>query len=217
MPKNLKNKDLKFAIIATDVAIFTIQEGSMKVLLIPVNIPPFFNGMMGLPGGLVAPSETAEESVFRHIKNKTGLLKVSFIEQLHAFSAIDRDPRGRVVSIAYTALISEDDAKKSVLKDGAMWVNVSSVSKLASDHNEIIKKALENLRSKLWYTKIFQYLLPAKFTLSEMQSAFEIVLKKKFDKRNFRKKIASLDVIKKIPGKKTEGAHRPAELFSFKK
>jgi 8-oxo-dGTP diphosphatase len=216
MPKTLKNKDLKFAIIATDVAIFTIQGDSLKVLLIPVNIPPFFNNMKGLPCGLVTPSETAEDSVFRHIKNKTGL-EVSFIEQLQAFSAIDRDPRGRVVSIAYTALISEDDTKKSSLKDNATWVNVSSLPKLAYDHNEIIKTAIENIRSKLWYTKIFQYLLPTKFTLSEMQSAFEIVLKKKFDKRNFRKKIVSLDVIKKIPGKKMEGAHRPAELYSFKK
>lgn len=211
----MPDTELKYSIIATDGAIFTILDGALNILLIPVHIVPFFERMQGLPGGLIAPDETAEDSVFRHIRNKTGL-NVSWVEQLHTFSAIKRDPRGRVVSVAYTALIPEAEAKRSVLREGVAWVKVNRLPKLAYDHNEIAKKALENLREKLWYTKLAQYLLPPKFTLSEMQAVFDVVLHTSSDKRNFRKKVLNLDMIKKVRGKKREGAHRPAELYAFK-
>ncbi len=216
MKKTVKKQDLQFAIIATDSVIFSIDKDDLKVALIPVHIPPFFENMKGLPGGLIAPDETADSSVFRHIQNKTGLT-VSYIEQLYTFSGIDRDPRGRVLSVAYMAFISEESLKAHSSLDTVVWASAGKLPKLAYDHNEIVKKAVENLRSQIWHTKIAQYLLAAKFTLGEIQNVFEIVLKTKFDKRNFRKKLASLEVIKKVSGKKMEGAHRPAELYSFRK
>ncbi len=211
----MRKPELKFAIIATDSVIFTILNEKLKILLVPVNIPPYFHDMQGLPGGLIAPDETAEDSVFRHIRNKTGL-DIGYIEQLSTFSAINRDPRGRVVSVAYTACLSEEQATKSILKDGAVWVDVRSLPKLAYDHNEIVNKALENLRAKIWHTKFVQSLLPSKFTLHEIQSVFDVILGVGSDKRNFRTKVFNLDILKKVPGKKMKGAHRPAELYSFK-
>lgn len=208
--------ELKFAILATDSVVFTILDKKLKLLLIPVHIPPYFEHKQGLPGGLIAPDETAEDSVRRHIRNKTGI-QISYLEQLATFSAINRDPRGRVVSVAYTAFLSEEEAMNTVLTEGAVWVDVTRVPKLAYDHNEIVAKALEDLRATLWYTKSAQYLLPRTFTLTEMQSVFDIVLRTSSDKRNFRKKVASLDLLKKTKGKKMEGAYRPAELYEFKK
>lgn len=185
------------------------------MLLIPVHIPPFFHDRRGLPGGLIKPDETAEDSAFRHIKHKTGL-PISSIEQLGAFSEIDRDPRGRVVSIAYIALLSEEEATHTPLREGAVWMPVSRAVKLAYDHDKILKQALATLRAELWHSKLTPFLLPKKFTLSEMQHAFDLVLGTTSDKRNFRKKVASLDLVKKVPGKKLEGAHRPADLYAFK-
>lgn len=211
----MQTPDLKFAIIATDVAIFSLLEGELKVLLIPVHIPPFFLHSQGVPGGLIAPTETAEESVFRHIQQKTGL-SVSYIEQCFTFSRIDRDPRGRVVSVAYVAVVSEELVHKTELKEGVTWVSVTRLPRLAYDHTVIVKKALETIRLKLWYSNLTEFLLPKKFTLRELQNTFDAILGVPSDKRNFRKKIASMDILKKVPGKKREGAHRPAELYAFK-
>ncbi|MBP9864064.1 NUDIX hydrolase [Patescibacteria group bacterium] len=207
--------DLKFAVLATDITIFTIQNGELRILLIPVHIPPFFQHMQGLPGGLIKPDETADDSALRHINGKTGL-HITSIKQLSTFSAIKRDPRGRVVSVAYLAFVPEEQAKKVTLVEGATWVNALRLPRLAYDHNEIAKKALEVLRDELWYSNLKQSILPTKFTLSEMQSAFDVILHSTSDKRNFRKKVASLDIVKKVAGKKMDGAHRPAELYTFK-
>lgn len=181
-----------------------------------MNIPPFFKDRRGLPGGLIRPDETAEDSAFRHIQHKTGL-PISSIEQLGAFSGIDRDPRGRVVSIAYIAFLSEEQAMQTSLQEGAVWTPLSRIPKLAYDHDEILKKALATLRGELWHSTLTPALLPKKFTLSEMQHVFDIVLETTSDKRNFRKKVTSLDLVKKVPGKKLEGAHRPADMYAFKR
>ncbi len=212
--KKPNTRDLKFAVLATDIAIFAIHEGILKVLLIDVNVPPFFKNTFGLPGGLIAPNETAEDSVYRHMKSKAGI-SVSYIEQLYTFSSIDRDPRGRVVSVAYIGLLPESAVIESLKNEKVSWKNVKSLPHLAYDHNEVVKVATERLKAKLGYTTIAQGFLPEKFSLSELQNVYEVVLEKQFDKRNFRKKILSLGFLKKLGVQKGGVANRPADLYKF--
>ncbi len=212
--KQTNTKEMRFAILATDIVLFAIEEGTLKVLLIDVNVPPHFVNSFGLPGGLILPNETAEESVERHMKNKVGI-SLSYVEQLYTFSSINRDPRGRVVSVAYIGLVPESMVEVSKSKTSVYWKNVKSLPKLAYDHNEVVKAAVERLKSKLSYTTIVQGFLPEKFTLSELQNVYEVVLEKKFDKRNFRKKILSLGFLKKLDVQKGGVANRPADLFKF--
>jgi 8-oxo-dGTP diphosphatase len=213
--KSMNPKDFRFAVLATDVVLFTVEDNALKVLLIDVNLPPYFVNTYGVPGGLVLPVETADDSVLRHVKSKVGL-HVPYLEQLYTFSSVKRDPRGRVVSVAYLGLISASLTRKSGLKDGVFWRDVGRLPKLAYDHSEIVKKGIERLLSKLGYTTIVQFLLPKEFTLPELQQVYEAVFAKEYDKRNFRKKILTLGVLKKTGTKRRERAFRPAELYSFR-
>lgn len=207
--------ELKFAVLAADVALFTLKDGDLRALLIPVDRPPYFVNRKGLPGGLVDPKETAEESARRIISQKGGInAKDAYLEQLATFSKIDRDPRGRVVAVAYLGVI---DPGHNSIREGAdaFWQSVKNISKLAYDHDEIISVAVERLRSKLEYTNIVVHLVPEEFTLGELQAAYETILSHSLDKRNFRKKIFSLKLVKKTGHQKRGGASRPAELYSF--
>lgn len=209
MNKNNKSKNIKFAILATDVVLFAIDQNELKVLLIKIANNPFYSNELALPGGLILPEETAEDSVFRHMRSKAKIEK-TYIEQLYTFSSIKRDPRGRVVSVAYIGLIPKCNTDKNI-----KWVSIKKIPTLAYDHNEIIKKAIERLKTKIEYTTIIQGLLPKDFTLSDLQNTYEIILNKKYDKRNFRKKILSLGFLKPI-GKKRKGEpYRPADLYQF--
>ncbi|KXK09160.1 MAG: NUDIX domain protein [Microgenomates bacterium OLB22] len=179
-------KTLQFAIVAVDTVLFTFREGRLHVLCIPVTIPPHFLDCRGLPGGLIAPDETAEDAVVRHLSVKGGIKSVAYSEQLHTFSAIDRDPRGRVVAIAYMALIPETEADR--IAPTAKWFFVDALPKMAYDHEKIIAYAVERLKGKLSYTNIAYGLLPKEFTLAELLTCYESVLDRKLDKRNFIKK-----------------------------
>lgn len=209
---------LKFAVLATDVALFTIRDNNLLVRLTSVNRPPFFVNQQGLPGGLIDPKETAEQAVKRHIEGKALVASEKiYIEQLYTFSKIDRDPRGRVVAVAYLALVpwgklSEDEQSD---KNGARWVSVDSVRNLAYDHDEIVLVAENRLRSRIKYTTLMSKLLPKEFTLTEMEQAYESVVHTELDKRNFRKKILKLKIVQSLHKKSTDGAHRPAELYKF--
>lgn len=214
--KKVNVKDLKFAVLATDAVIFTINQGDLKVLLITVNTPPFYINQLGLPGGLILPQETAEDSARRHMKNKAGISD-AYLEQLYSFSAIDRDPRGRVVSVAYLALLPIDRANKIKLPPGALWMSVKNIPKLAYDHNEILKMGEARLEAKIGYTNIAQYLLPREFTLTELQKIYEVILEKKLDKRNFRKKMLEIKLVKSSGKMKKGASFRPAQLFQFTK
>jgi len=207
----LNKKELKFAILATDVVIFAIHEDVLKVLLIDVNIPPHYNDIYGVPGGLILPEETAEDSVYRHMENKAGIKNIE-IEQLYTFSSVDRDPRGRVVSVAYFGLTPSITTNHS---NKIYWKDVNKLPRLAYDHKEIIKKALERLKAKMGYTTIVRGFLAKEFTLSELQKAYEVVLEKKFDKRNFRKKMLSLGFLKEVGKKEQDVPNRPADLYRF--
>ncbi|MBW3012300.1 NUDIX hydrolase, partial [Candidatus Woesearchaeota archaeon] len=144
-------------------------------------------------------------------------VKNVYLEQLYTFSEPKRDPRTRVITVSYFALVHHKDFKLKADTDvsDVAWHSVYSLPKLAFDHKEIIDFALQRLRSKIGYTNIVVGLLPDEFTLSDMQKAYEIILDKEIDKRNFRKKIFSLDIIEEVAGKKT-GKFRPAQLYKFK-
>ena len=212
----MAHRKYKFAVIAADVVIFAVHNGSLQVLLIKMKKNPF-NGMWACPGGLVKPSESVENAAKRHLAQKTGVKDV-YLEQLYTFGKPDRDPFGRVVSVAYMALLSSSAVLLKTTPEYAevRWFPINKLPRLAYDHKEIIDYGVKRLRAKLGYTNIAYSLLAKKFTLSELQKIYEIILGKKLDKRNFRKKIKAVNIVKRIREKKLGGANRPAELYEFK-
>lgn len=208
-------KKYKFAVIAADVVIFAIERGVLKVLLIKMKKRPFTE-MWAAPGGLVKPHESMDVAAERHLASKTGI-KNAYLEQLYTFGKPDRDPFGRVVSVAYMALLPDTSIQLKTTADysDVRWFGVNNLPKLAYDHKEIISYAIERLHAKLEYTNIAYSMLPKKFTLGELQRTYEAVLGKMLDKRNFRKKFLALGLVKKLREKKLGQANRPAELFSF--
>src|SRR5579863_3163766 len=199
--------------VAVDIVIFTIQEGVLKVLLVKRRIPPF-KDELAIPGGFVLPEEDLDRAALRELREETGVSDL-YLEQLYSFGDPRRDPRGRIISIAYFALISADQQLKAGSDAAeARWWPVHSVSSLAFDHAKILACAIERLRNKLEYTTVGFQLLPAKFTLGELQSVYEAILEKKLDKRNFRRKIAELKILKPLKEYRSD-IGRPAQLFQF--
>lgn len=173
-------------------------------------------GKLAFPGGLVHVSESVDEAARRHLQNKAGI-EGFYLEQLYTFGGVDRDPFGRVISVAYYALVPANKVTphSSSRYQDAEWISVSDVKEMAYDHKQILQTALERLRNKLGYTNIIYSLLPQEFTLSELQEMYEIILGHSLDKRNFRKKVLSLDLVKETPHKRGGLASRPAQLYKF--
>ena len=198
-----------------DCVVFGFDGDGLQILLIRRGLAPFKN-KWALPGGFVRLEETLDEAAKRELEEETGLKEV-FLEQLYTFGGIARDPRERVVSVAYYALVKPTDHTTAASTDAAdaQWFAVSDVPALAFDHASLLQAALDRLRGKLTYQPIGFELLPPKFTLTQLQRLYEAVLGTALDKRNFRKKVLSYDLL--IPLKEThrEGPHRPAQLFRF--
>jgi 8-oxo-dGTP diphosphatase len=206
-------ESLRFAVISVDTIVLAFVKGALCGLVSPVNRPPHYVNTLGFLGGIIDASETAEQASVRILKQKGGLEKV-YLEQLYTFSAINRDKRNRVVSVAYLGLVRPDVATAYTHTE-AHFVPLKQLSKLAYDHDDMLLTALTRLRGKLTYTTIAQYLLPKQFTLSELQNVYEVILQKEIDKRNFRKKILALDIVRET-GKMQEGVkNRPAALYEF--
>ena len=203
------------AALTVDCVIFGFDEAALKVLLIQRGIKPF-KGKWALPGGFVRVEEEIDEAARRELEEETGLCDV-FMEQLYTFGTVNRDPRERVVSVAYYALVKQGagELKASTDADDAQWFDVGDLPALAFDHAMIFDMALARLRGKLRYEPIGFELLPTKFTLSQLQHLYETVLGVALDKRNFRKKILSFDLLLPLNETFREGAHRPAQLFRF--
>jgi 8-oxo-dGTP diphosphatase len=203
------------AALTVDCVVFGFDESELKVLLIERGLEPF-KGRWALPGGFVRVDETVDEAARRELAEETGLTNV-FLEQLYTFGEVERDPRERVVSVAHYALVKLSDHRAKAATDAANaeWFPVSKLPKLAFDHADILRTALERLKGKVRYQPIGFELLAEKFTLSQLQHLYEAVLETELDKRNFRKKVLSFGLL--IPLKETQmvGRHRPAQLFRF--
>ncbi len=200
--------------VAVDIVIFTIQSGELRVLLVKRGIPPFL-GQFAIPGGFVLADESLDQTALRELREETGVADV-YLEQLYSFGDPGRDPRGRVITVAYFALISADQATLVAGTDAAdaRWWAIRELPPLAFDHRKILDYALERLRNKLEYTTIGFQLLPARFTLTELQEAYEVILDKNLDKRNFRRKLALLKVLRPTREHR-HGGRRPARLYEF--
>ncbi len=208
-------KTFDHPIPAVDIVIFTIDNEKLKVLLIKMKKTPY-EKCWAAPGGLVRTEESIDKAAKRSLFDKTGVKDI-FLEQLYTFGKVNRDPFGRVVSIAYYALIPSKGIKLKTTDeyDGVEWFGIKDLPDLAYDHKEIINLAIKRLQAKLEYTNIVCNLLPKEFTMREMQKVYEIILNRKFDKRNFQKKIHSLGMIKKTDKKTAGDAYRPATLYTF--
>ena len=203
--------------VTVDVVIFSLRDSDLKVLLIRRAAPPF-KGKWAIPGGYVHPDEALDAAALRELGEETGLLDV-YLEQLYTFGAPKRDPRGRVITVAYFALVS-DDVTVRAGDDAAeaAWHSVHDLPDLAFDHDEILSYALQRLRYKLEYTAVGFELLPNEFTLTELQTAYEIVLGEKLDKRNFRRRILEAGILAETSKyREGEGQGRPAQLYRYKK
>ena len=202
--------------VTVDIVIFTIKDDDLKVLLVKRAIEPF-KGKWALPGGFVRINEPLEEAAKRELEEETGVKDI-YLEQLYTFGNPKRDPRGRVISVSYMALMNSDvlELKASTDVSDAKWFSVSKLPQLSFDHKEISDYALKRLKWKFEYTTVSFSLLPKKFAISQIQKIYEIVFNKKFDKRNFNKKIISLKILKE-EGLKKDVSHRPPMLYSLKK
>jgi len=200
--------------VTVDIVIFSIRTRELQVLLVKRGVPPF-EGEYAIPGGFLRADESLEQAAKRELHEETSVRDV-YLEQLYSFGDPARDPRGRVVTVAYYALASSDHLDLTAGADAAeaRWVAVERLPRLAFDHGKIVAYALERLRNKLEYTTVGFQLLAKKFTLAELQAVYEAILGKTIDKRNFRRKMALLKILKPLREWKETG-RKPAQLFSF--
>lgn len=201
--------------VTVDCVIFGLDASDLKVMLIQRELEPFA-GRWALPGGFVQMEEDLEAAARRELTEETGIRDV-FLEQLYTFGAPGRDPRGRVVSVAYYALVNLEEHAAAAGSDAreAAWFAVDDLPPLAFDHDEIFRMALGRLQGKIRYQPIGFELLPEKFTLTQLQTLYEIILERKLDKRNFRKKILKMDILRELDEIQQDVAHRAARLYSF--
>ena len=203
--------------ITVDLVIFTVNKNKLKVMLAKRAEAPF-SGYWSLPGGFLLAGESLEDAAFRVLKERTGVKNV-YLEQLYTFGKPNRDPRARVITVAYFALIPWEnlDQPESNKVADLTWSAVEQLPKLAFDHKEILKYAVQRLRSKASYSNIVYGLMPEHFRLSELQKMYEIIIDGKLDKRNFRKRMLATGLLQETGKKDLLGAHRPAMLYQFKK
>tara|TARA_B100001758_G_C18407086_1_gene612856 strand:+ start:1173 stop:1856 length:684 start_codon:yes stop_codon:yes gene_type:complete len=203
--------------ISVDCVIFGYDSTDLKVLLIKRGEKPYLD-YWALPGDLIHPKESIDDSVKRVLKDLTGLSNV-YMEQVKTFGDVGRHPLGRVFTIAYYSLLKIDDytLNPSSFAKEAKWHSINRIGELAFDHNKIFATCKENLKQNVQRQPIGFELLPEKFTLSQLQDLYQTILQKQFDKRNFRKKIISMKILKDSGEMQQSVSHRPAKLFTFNK
>jgi 8-oxo-dGTP diphosphatase len=206
---------LNFA-VATDIVVFSVKNEELMVLLVKRGIAPQ-QSSWALPGGFVGPQESLDDAARRELGEETGVTDL-YLEQLYSFGEADRDPRGRVVSVAYLALMRVGSQELVAGTDAAeaKWFAMSKLPRLAFDHADILKLARERLAKKVNYSSIALQLMPEEFTLAELQTVHETLTGRAADKRNFRKLIANQGTVVETGKMHQSGAHRPAALYRAK-
>ncbi|MCQ2189356.1 MAG: NUDIX hydrolase [Paludibacteraceae bacterium] len=200
--------------VTTDCVVFGFDGESLNLLLIERGIEPY-KGTWALPGGFVRMNETAEEGALRELQEETGVEDI-YVEQFHTFTAVDRDPRERVMTIAFLAFVRQE--KYSVIAGDdavqAKWFPVKDLPELAFDHQEIIRMALDKLRWKIMYEPLVFHLLNKSFTMTQLLTIYEVVLGHELDRRNFHKKMLTLGYV--VPTKeRVRSVGRPGTLYAF--
>ncbi len=214
--KTVSNKraDAPQLTVAVFVVIFTVHEQGLKVLLIRRGGEPF-KGWWAIPGGRLGPSETLDEAAARKLVEETGVRDV-YLEQLYTFGDLDKTAATGAIAIGYFALVNYDSVSLPEREDWpTAWFSIGDLPELAFNNKDVLDYALRRLRYKLEYTNVAYSLLPSHFTMSQLQTVYESIAGKKLDKRNFRKRVLALGIVK--PTEKTVlfGAHRPAKLYTF--
>jgi 8-oxo-dGTP diphosphatase len=203
--------------VTTDVVLFTIDDRRLQLLLIRRGSEPF-KGQWALPGGFLEIDEDLQDGALRELREETGVSGI-YLEQLRTFGRPGRDPRERVISVAYYALAPCQRLTVRAASDAAeaSWFPAADLPALAFDHAEIIRAAHERLVAKLDYSTIAFQFMPERFTLSELQQVYEILLDAELDKRNFRKWARALEQIEETDEQRRRGSHRPARLYRLKR
>lgn len=202
--------------VTTDTVVFTIKEAALYVLLIKRALAPY-KGKWALPGGFLNPDEDLDTCARRELEEETGVSGF-YLEQLYTFGAVKRDPRERVISVGYFALIPSDqvELRASSDADKAAWAKISALPKLAFDHADIIAMAHERLRAKFDYTTLAYQFMTDRFTMRELKVVYEVVLGETLERRNFYKKILNSGDLVETDEQRIEGAHRPATVYRLK-
>ena len=218
----MENLPLKFeSVFSVDCVIFGFDDGELKILLIERNEEPF-KDWYALPGNLVGNDEAIESAAQRILYEATGL-KGIFMEQFYTFGALGRHPLGRVITVAYYAMIRLNGHKDVTpipatnFARKAVWMPIKDMPELAFDHSRIFRKSFEKIKNKISYQPIAFELLPEKFTLTQLQHLYEVILNKTLDKRNFRKKMLAYDILKELDEMQKGVSYRAAKLYKFDK
>uniref|UniRef100_UPI003FEDF6B2 NUDIX hydrolase n=1 Tax=Alloprevotella sp. TaxID=1872471 RepID=UPI003FEDF6B2 len=217
----LTNEELKYCYkyphpsVTTDCVIFGFDGTKLSVLLVKRGVEPY-KGRWAFPGGFMNMDESAEEGALRELQEETGL-KGAYIRQFHTFTAPERDPRERVITIAYYALVRMQEVAGGDDADDARWFTLDEVPQLAFDHDQILRKAQKALRQQIHFEPIGFELLPEAFTIKELQNLYEAILDVHFDRRNFKKKIRRLEKLNATNEKVNPSKKKEAILFRFNK
>lgn len=209
-----KYEEAKKIFVAVDCIIFGFDDGVLKLLVFNRRVEPL-KGSWSLIGSFVAPNESAQEAGKRVLYEITGLHDI-FMEELKTYTDVERDPGARCISIGQYALIRLDNQnKKLAAAYGANWYEVSKLPNLVLDHNQMVIDALQRLRNMAQFYPIGLELLPKKFTIPQLQSLYEEIFQKKFDSRNFRKKLLSLNILIQLKEKDKSNSKKGAFLYEF--
>lgn len=201
--------------VTTDCVIFGFDGARLMVLLIQRGMDPY-KGRWAFPGGFLEMEESAEEGALRELQEETGLRGAS-VRQFHTFTAPQRDPRERVITIAYYALVRMQDVKGGDDAADARWFALTEVPQLAFDHDQILRKAEQALRQQIYFEPIGFELLPNQFTIRELQSLYEAILDVRFDRRNFYNKMKRLEILEQTENTGNPQNKKKARLFRFNK
>ncbi len=200
--------------VAVDCIVFGFDKGKLQVLFQRRSIEPYHGELTPL-GGFVGEKETLDEAAYRVLTERTGI-KDLLLEQLEAFGDINRDPGGRVISVAYYALLNKASYNHTFLsKFDCRWVDIDNIPVLYFDHMKMLRKAIVRLQDKIGYTPIAMKLLPREFTLSQLQKLYESILHEELDKRNFRKRIGDMPYFVKTGKIDKSGSKRGAAIYTF--